>query len=219
MARSLSLYRRRAGIIDLTLPVRAGVASYNFQFATNFDGSYTTFQNVPSNGLISTTASDPASDSSGFRGLTRFLFNPADYTAAFPTLLDTVPLWIKIVPISTAGVTGTAEAGQLILPYSSTPDRPVNISGSAPSAVSIAGSLEIQLPRQCRNLQIQNNDTTNPMFVAFEPGGSEFEVFALASKFTNFGFTYPVVTQLFVRGSGGTVTFNATMSIRNNPIG
>ena len=216
MARSLSLVRRRTHLVDLTLPVRADVASYQFQAATNFDGAYTTFDTVPAGGKASKSVQDLGIDgSSRFRGQTRFLFDPADYS-----LDDSKPLWIRIKQVSTAGVVGSAEAGQLVLPYSSAPDRPVVLKGTAPQAADSSGSLEIQLPMQCRNLQFQVDPTvTANLVVSFEPGGPEWTVPALQTYFTNFDMVHPMATQIFVRGDTGAALFNAIMSVRNNPLG
>jgi hypothetical protein len=117
----------------------------------------------------------------------------------------------------TTGAVNILEPPQLILPFSSQPNRPVVLSGTAPSAVSLATSLEIQLPMQVNNIQVQNTGGAN-LYVAFEPTGPEFVVYPLASAFTNLYETYPAASQIFVRGSGGTTTFNMISALRNNPI-
>ena len=116
------------------------------------------------------------------------------------------------------GAVNILQAPHLILPYISQPNRPIMLSGTAPEASSLASSLEIQLPMQVNNVQIQNNGS-NPLFVAFEPTGPEFEVYPVSSAPNlNLYETYPASSQLFVRATGGTTTFNLISALRNNPV-
>ncbi len=106
----------------------------------------------------------------------------------------------------------------MVLPYSSVSDRPLVLSGTAPAGASIANSLELQLPAQCRNLQVQVNGSVD-LYIAFEPGGTEMLVPALSTSFINLSLISPVVTQIFVRGDNLATQFNAVMSLKNNPSG
>ncbi len=222
MPRTLSLHRRRANLVDLTIQSQPGVGSYQFQAATNFDSSFTTFDTVPVAGKISKTAVDLAiGGSSGFRGFTRFVFDPADYVIS--GVSETVPMFLryKPIPVFGAGVSptpGTASAIHMVLPYSSVSDRPLVLSGTAPAGASIANSLELQLPAQCRNLQVQVNGSVD-LYIAFEPGGTEMLVPALSTSFINLSLISPIVTQIFVRGDNLATQFNAVMSLKNNPSG
>lgn len=212
MARSLSLVRRRANLVDITIAARANVASYKFYAMSNYDGTPTLFDTVPIYGKRSATVVD-SSYGEQFKNLTRFLFNPADYS-----LTDTSPIWLQIKQVATDGTVETDfEAAQLILPYSSQPNRPVVLKGSAPSGTSITDSLELQLPGQCNNLVLQVDGATD-MQIAFEPGGPEQRVPALSTEFTNFETVYPAFTQLFVRGDGGASSFSATMRLISGPL-
>jgi len=215
MARYLSLYRRKPNLVDLNLRARANAASYQFQAAQNFDGVFGTFQVVPaSGGFRSKSAPDTGFDGEQFRGLTRFKFAPSDYSAP---VTDSSPFYVKIIQTDVDGTVHPAEAMHLILPYDPMPNRPLVLVGVAPSAVGISGSYEIQLPMQTQNIQIQNNGAV-PLMVAFEPSGPEFTVYPLSTEFTNFYSTYPSVTQIFVRGSGGTCAFQLIGDLRNNPL-
>lgn len=210
--------------------------SYDFQVSANFDGTpvaFATFQNVPaSGGYRSPTAQDPIAgfDSEQFSQsrtpyLTRFKFNPADYQTGgavntiFTTagVTDLTPIWLKVIQNNLDGSTNTASAPHLILPFSSQPNRTVLLAGTAPNETSLATSLEIQLPMQCNNIQIQNNGGAI-LFVAFEPTGPEFVVNPLATDFTDFYQTYNATSQVFVRGNGATTTFNLVAALRNNPL-
>jgi hypothetical protein len=242
MARYLSVYRRRPNLVDINLPSgpsattptspesRANAASYNFQVAANFDGSYTTFQNVPaSGGYRSPSVVDISFSSEQFSQsrqpfLTRFQFAPSDYmtggkvNTVFTSVgvSDLTPLWIRVQQVNRDSTTNTPDSGMLILPYPVVPNRAIVLSGTAPNAGSLANSLEIQLPMEVNNIQIQNNGGAI-LYVAFEPTGPEFQVPVLSGDFLNLVTTYVSISQLFVRGNGGTVPFNFIGAERNNP--
>lgn len=209
MARSLSLLRRRAGLVDIGVRVRAGVSAYKFQSAANFDQAFTTFATVPMVGLRSLSAPEGSTD--GNAGWTRFVFSPADYS-----LSDTAPLWLKIIPVDMSGVDGTAEAAHLVLPYSTQPNRAVVVSGVAPGAASIAGSLELQLPGQCQNLHAAV-DGAAPMLLAVEPGGAEFRVMTEPGQHITLTTTLQSFSQVFVRGDTVDTEFGLIMALRDNP--
>lgn len=215
MSRSLSITRRKLGLIDCSLPVRSGVASYSFDWATNFDAAYATFQNVPANGMVTRSVFDVSGgicSDSQFRGKTRFAFSPADY--GIPDLSD---IWLKIRPINFDGSLGAYEAGQLVLPYSSQPNRPVILYGNAPNVATQALALEIQLPSQVINPQFQNN-SSNDLFVSFDLNGTEFRIRPATTVQALPSMVYGSFSQLFVRGSGAVVQFSMTSSMLNNKL-
>lgn len=211
MAKSLSVYRRRTGLVDLFLVSRTGAKSYTFKASTNFDVAASAFQSVPQGGFRSPTAFD-SGPSEGFRGRTRFTFAPIDYG-----LDDTKPIWLRIQQVNVDGSLGTDEAFHLIPPYAPAGRKAVVLAGSAPNAASLAASLELQLPHQMQGLELQNNGAQD-LFVAFEPGGPEFKVVPLSTGFTNLSFQLPTFGQLFVRGNGAPVAFTAVMSDRNEAL-
>jgi hypothetical protein len=211
MARSLSLVRRRANLVDLTLQARAGVAAYQFFSSTNFDVAFTQFETVPAYGKASKTVLNTSYTDGNYRNQTRFVFDPADYA-----LNDSAPIWIQIKQVSTSGVVGPFEARHLVLPYSSQPNRPLVISGLAPSAIDISGSMELQLPMQCNNMRVQV-DGANDLYLAFESSGPEQRVPSLASEFTDVMKTFESFYQIFVRGGGASTAFSLTAALRNNP--
>lgn len=205
MARPLSLRRRRANLVDLTLPVRAGVISYQFQSATNFDGSFTTFDTVSSSGKASKSVGDMAYEPGGFRGLTRFVFNPTDYA-----LDDTKPLWVRIRPITSAGV-GTAEAAMLVLPYLNVQNRTVVIAGTAPTGADQAAALELQLPGRCTDFVFKSG--AESLLLSFEAGGSEIGVFESATFNYTMSLRNQTSSQIFVRSAGAPIVFEAIMTL------
>lgn len=212
MARSLSLLRRRPHLIDLGIRVRENVSRYKFEYASNFDASFTEFATIQATGYRSVSVPEvPIADSS-HRGYTRFLFDPADYVDEGLDVNDATPLWIRVTPINLAGVEGDPEARHLILPYSSTPDRTVVLAGTAAGGANITESIELQLPGQCFDLYAQTDGAT-VLKIAFERPGSELDVLPVPSTFmsykSNSGFS-----QMFIRGAGTDTTFSMTFALR-----
>jgi len=211
MSRSLSLLRRRLNLVDLSLQARPGIGSYQFYKSINFDVAFTLFDTIPASGKASATVAQTGYADSNYRGQTRFLFNPTDYS-----IDDIKPFWVQIKQVSLAGVVGPAEAMHLVLPYSSQPNRTVALSGGAPTGTTIADSLELQLPMQCNNLRVQTDGATD-LLIAFEPGGYEQRVPSLQNQFTDYNKVYDSFYQLFVRGNGGATTFSASMRAISSP--
>ena len=211
MARSLSVFRRRPKVVDLNLRARPGIKEYQFKAAANFDAAFILFDTVPFGGKMSAGIVDSGPDNGQFRGLTRFIFNPADYTATVPAVDDTKPFWISIAPVTFAGVVGPAEAPHLILPFSSTPNRGYNLTGTVGTGVT-----ELQLPLQTSSSLIEVDGVDN-MFISFEPDSYEFRIPSLASDFMNFQNSFPTFSQLFLRGSSAATVFHGSFRLITNP--
>jgi hypothetical protein len=206
MSRSISLNRRRLNWVELCWPSRSDVAQYIIKTSTTFGGAYTTVLTIPSIGYISPnlTAVQSARMESSFRGVTRVILDPAALS-----LDDTKDIWIRVAPISTAGVTGPDEARHLIPPYSAQPNRVLNIRGSVAAAASLANSIELNLPGQFTNPTIQNSGA-NDLYVAFEIGGGEFRVPPLSSGFTNLTSFKASFSQVFLRADTTATTMDAS---------
>jgi hypothetical protein len=220
MARSISIYRRRPNLVDLFVRQRPDIGSFQFKAGTNFDDAAPAlFETVPSRGMKSISVPDDTGlVDSQFKGMTRFRFNPADYTVAVPAVNDSKNMFIKIAPVTTAGVVGPDEAYHMILPFAPVgPQRSIVIHGVAPNVAALANSLELQLPMLCNNFEFQV-DTGNNLCVAFDPAGAEWIVYPVAGNFVNFAKVYPNISQIFVRGDAATSTFTAIFTERNNPI-
>lgn len=201
MARVLSVIRRKLKLVDLTLRSRAGVKEYQFFALSNFDGSATQFETVPADGKRSKTAPEPAT-ASGFRGLTRFLFNPDDYTASVAAVDDTKPFFIQIKQVGHDGVVGSAEAMHMILPPSSSVHTPFFLAGTVPQGAAIANLLEIQLPFSSKSFTVTNAEAGggHNLNLAMDPSGPETVLAPQGSYVSTFG----LVSAVFVRGIGGT---------------
>jgi hypothetical protein len=212
MARSLSLHKRRRGIMDITLRVRPGVKEYQFAAAANFDAAFTKFETVPAAGLLTPGALNSESSGSQFRGLTRFLFNPDDYTAGVAAVDDMKPFWIQVTPVDWAGAPGAAEAPHLFLPYSSTPNRAYNVSGTISTS-----TFEIQLPGLSSGAVIEVDGADN-VYVAFDPNGDEFRVPSLSVDYADYHSYSQTFSQLFLRGSALSTAFHASLRLVNSPL-
>jgi len=217
MSRSISVYRRKDNLVDLLVRNRAGKTGFRFGAASNFDAAFSTFAVVPSYGLKSPSVPEIYAGSVGgqFRDQARFIFNPADYVATAPALVDINPFFLRIEARNPNGTFDTPEAMHLILPPPIEPRRAVNLRGTIPAGVSLANSLEIQLPGQCNDFSIMNDGTSN-MFVAFHPTGGEYQVFPVSGEFTTFEQYLTAISQIFARGAGGTTTVSMNFTLKND---
>ena len=204
MSRHISIFSRRANVIDLLLEKTPGAFQYRLKWASNFDSAtWTTFITSQNTGFVDTSVDD-SSNVIVYGDRVRVRFDPHTYN-----ITDGV-FWIVLSPLDFNGnemfttpplmVMGPNLDGSYFPQYT--------ISGSAPSAVSLAGSLQIQFPRQIRDLRIQN---AAAMWVAFDENGPEI---LLA------GDTLPKVlnrwstqSSLFVRSSGAAVPFSLLFTI------
>lgn len=228
MSRSISIVRRKPNLIDLTVRTRPGVTGFRFSSAANFDSAFTAFQTVPNDGLIRGNVNTPelfqrlqnGYVGSQYRDHCRFLFDPAAYTGVRPEIRDDVPWYIRLEPVNADGTFGAAEAMHMILPPSSAPMRPVQLSGTVPIGASLVNSLEIQLPAQCVDWEIEN-EGGSVLMIAFERGGvagPEYELQPMTTIFRSLKMNLMASSQIFLRGVGGSTAVSILCSLRNNPI-
>lgn len=217
MARTISVTRRRANLVDMCLPTRANVASYQVFGSSNFDVATTQFATFPATGFRSKTVPDIGMADSQWRGLTRFLFNPADYTTVLAAIDDTKPFWIQLKQVGVDGTVGAAEGLTLIPPYMGSGYVPLVVKGSAAAGAALANSQEINLPGYAKSITLTNNEAVagNSLFVAFSPLGPEITIPATTSYANLFGET----PTLYIRGGGGAVAFQASFSYPYNMAG
>jgi hypothetical protein len=215
MPRSISIVRRKANLVDLTIRKRAGITGFRFGAAVNFDAAFTTFITVPNYGLKSPSVPDVGYVGDQFRDMVRFLFDPSDYVATAPALVDGAPFYLRVESRNPNGSFNPPEAMHLVLPPPVQPNRSFLIRGTVPAGASLANSLEIQLPTQCNDFEIQN-DGGAPLFVAFEPTGAEYQVIPVTTAFRSFEQFTTSVSQVFLRGAGGSTTMSSVWTQRNN---
>lgn len=226
MPRSMSLFRRRTNIIDLTIRRRPNIIGFRFNASTNFDVAFAPFQVVPNDGFIKLrtpalggprTPSDPLNPSQS-RGLVRFVFDPDEYTATVPAVRDDTPFFVNIESQNPDGTFNSIEAMHLIMPYSTTPDRIITLSGTVAAGVALVNSIEIQLPMQVNDINIKNTGA-NDLYVAFERPGSEIVIETAAPiDHNHYVGVYATTSQIFIRSNVAATTMNATFGVKNNPI-
>ena len=210
MLRQFSMTRRRPNHVDLLIPRQSGVDGYRIQSSPNFDGAWTTAFTAPVGGYV-----DPAIDltvvatlntpTNAYGPAVRCIFNPVTYS-----LTDTAAFWLRFVPV-TAGAAGTPGAPTLVLPDASNHGTGlVVIHGTAPSAVSSAGSLQIDLPSLAQDFRIHNEEVARSLYVAFEQDGAEIQCqFGATEQFTSMAAAQ---SSLWVRGGAGTAAFSLTFT-------
>jgi hypothetical protein len=219
MSRSLSLYRRKTNLVELLLRQRAGKTGFRFSAAPNFDAASVAFATVPNYGVRSPSVPEIGVVGSQYRDQVRFIFNPADYFATAPALVDTNPFFIQVEAQNPNGTFDAKEAMHMVLPPEmATPNRVIALSGTAPSAADISGSLEVQLPMQCIDFEFENLDNAKDLYVAFEPTGGEYLIPPLTTDGYTLAQQLSSVSQIFVRGGGASVAFRAVFTLRNNEI-
>ncbi len=217
MARTISIVRRRPNIVDLQVPLRTNVSGFRFKAAANWDsGSFTAFQDVPNAGFRSATVADPALGTSKYSQFCRFIFNPADYTTGVPAVVDNAPIFIRLAPLDLSGNPGSDEAIHVIMPYNSIGNRSFVLRGTVPAGVAQTNALEIQLPFSCNDFDIQNDGAAD-LFASWENPGGEYRILPVSSDFRSLNMTFTTISQIFVRGAGGTTTMSAIFTVRNNP--
>ncbi len=207
MKRTFSVIRRRPHLVDVIMPLPPGIQIYRLKLASNFDAIYTQFIDSSNVGFL-----DPAIDS-GVVGSqptssrqVRVVFDPTTYS-----IPDNLPFWLQFWTVPFGGAEAQQSAGGLILPEGANHGGGIiTIHGSAPSAVDVTGSLQLDLPRLMQDIRIHNEDGAASLFVATDEGGAESELppddFP---QFTNLQGTH---ASLWVRGGGGAASFSATFT-------
>lgn len=219
MARSISIYRRKPNLVDLLVRKRPGITGFRFGAAANFDATFTAFATVLNHGVKSPSVPDVYVGNVGsqFRDQVRFVFDPADYFATAPALVDANQFFLRVESRNPDGSFNSPEAMHLVLPPPVEPNRAINLRGTVPSGASLAAALEIQLPGQCIDFDILNDGGAS-MFVAFHPTGGEHQVIPVTSSFNSYEQQLTSVSQIFIRGAGGTTTASMTFTLRNNEL-
>lgn len=200
--REFSIHRRRAGIVDLLTPVRAGTANYTLEWAQNFDGVFAPiitqatgyFDDDPG---VNRAALDQAPGRNH-----RFVFNPTTFG-----INDASAFWLRLIQNDAGGAPIATSPPVLVLPESARHTRNrVAIAGNAPNAATIAGSLRLYLPFGANNLFLTNEDIANSLFLAFSATGPEMRLRpGNVPEFAEDG----VIEQMLVRGDGAIVRFSA----------
>lgn len=214
-ARLFSILRRKPGFIHFTTPLldatTTGVVRYRLKTDTDPGGTFaTTVTTVTNTGLVDPAVAGPQNPIQPGKTV-QILMQPSNYG-----LSDTSYFWLKLVYVNSAGAEMTnpaPSAATLVLPpYVGNEQSGFN--ATAPSGLSLANSLRIDLPRQMSNFRLRNLSTTIPLYAAFQEGGPEVIVPGQASSQESIGFD-GMVSSIWVRGYGGTAAFSAQFTYAN----
>jgi hypothetical protein len=209
MPRVFSVKRRVADLVDLALPAIDNLEYYEFGISSNFDAAPAAFQQVPVMGYRSPGVPDTG-PGFGNRGLTRFLLNPADYTATYPALDDALPFWLFVRTKLWGVAVSSWSSPHLVLPYDTVPNRAFTIHGDAP-----ATSLELILPQTISAFWFQA-EGANDLFLSFDNGITEMKVPALMTNNLAFTMSFTSSSSVSVRSGGASTEFYATFRLLNS---
>jgi hypothetical protein len=203
--RQLSVHRRKPHLVDLLINKTPGAYSYKLKWATGFDSAaFTDFLTVPMTGYRDPAVSDAATVTlHGDR--VRVLFDPSSYS-----IIDNSVWWLRMSPIDATGAEMfTTPPLMMYLPNLGGSYFPqFTITGSAPNALNLTGSIEIHFPHQMRDMRILSSAA---MWVAFDSNGQEILLQgSSAPKDLNLWSTESV---LFVRGNGAVVPFSLLFTL------
>lgn len=204
-----SIVRRRPGLLDILIPKQAGIQGYRFEWATNFDASYTNaFTATVQSGFLDRDRTSGGVDPRKLEmqpgtNRVRAAFNPATFS-----IPDNKHFWLRMVTVDFAGSDVGTTPGALVL---TDPENHgtglINIAGTAPSGSTVADSLVLQLPRGMKDFTFVNQDSAT-LFVATIEGGPEQAILAGETVYLNEG----AQARLLVRGDGADVDFSATFT-------
>lgn len=202
--REFSIRRRRAGIVDLLTPVTPGTASWDIEWAQNFDGVFAAIISAATgyfDDAATTGINRAALDQAPGRNH-RFVFNPTTFG-----INDASSFWLRVIQNDAGGAPIATSPPVLVLPESERHTRiRIAISGNAPNAATVAGSLRLYLPFGASNLFLTNEDGANDLMLAFNTLGPEMRLGpGVTPEFAENG----VIEQLVVRGDSAIVPFNA----------
>lgn len=210
MSRDLSIHRRRPGVLILSMADDPNIRDWKLSSSATFDGVYTDFGIIiPKIGYASPNAIVQQYDGA-FRGRVLVSLSSTD----IPAISDTSEFFMKVTKTTWAGVSTTSSSCHMVVPFTAQTRRAITLSGNAPNAASLAGSLEIVLPQQCQGVNFTNYSTSKDLYTALSPAAAEFRV-ALSTTYSN---NFPTFNSVFVRGDSAVVKFDATFSLRNEAL-
>ena len=206
MNRLFSMTRRRPNYVDITTPFTYGVDGYRLKYASNFDGSFTTFLTSTNIGYRDPSINPYSTDAQPLGGFTgqvgsgrnvRIIFNPATYS-----ITDTSSFWLQFVQVI-GGVEQTPGAPTLVLPDSAHKGVGiVTIHGTSPASPP----LQLDLPGLMSDFRVHNEGGS--LLVSTEAGGPSTTVPADTGE----QFTQLMATQGSIWVSGG-AAFSARFTL------
>jgi hypothetical protein len=214
MNRTFSVNRRRSGIVDVLTPRVNGVAGYRFKAASNFDAPFVTIFTSTNVGFVDTVGVDQrVIEAQATQGRVRMVFNPTTYG-----IDDTAHLWLTLWHVDGLGSETQMSAPTLVLPdltqFLSRGQGHILLRGSAPAAVDVTGSLQLDMPRLMSDWRILNEDPATQAWIAFEPTGPEY-VLKVPDTEPQFMSIKAASGSLWVRGDGGNPTLSIQATVAN----
>jgi len=221
------LTERHAHLIEMVMFDSANVAGYRLSAANSLDAAFagaTAMFVVPHNGTFrspSVVARRLGTTQYDNRGLTRVFYDPEDYWAPATTLPHDVDgSYVRLEEQKPDG-SFRPPGPILVVPPPSffTNTRPnLIVAGTAPNVAASAtlvpppGAMHFVLPRFCDSVTVINTGG-HDLYIGFNPGMPEFAV----PSGTKSGQLLPdaAVSDVFVRGSGGTTTFSIFFALVN----
>jgi hypothetical protein len=209
MNRTLSVIRRRTNLVDVVVPIVAGVDKYRLKWNANFDGVFAQFIDSSNVGFLDAAINQAVIEVQQTTGRVRIVFNPATYG-----IPDAQHFWMELWHVAPGGAETQMSAPSLVLPEGAHHGiHQVTIHGFAPNGADVTHSLQIDLPRLMSDFRIHNEAVIggNNLFVASEENGAEQQLQPdTFPQYTSFSSTQG---SLWVRGGGGDVPFSAIFTM------
>jgi hypothetical protein len=154
------------------------------------------------------------------RGLTRVHYDPEDFWTSGSTLPhDKHQSYIRVAEISAGGTT-RPEGPIFVIPppgWATNPRPTLTIAGTAPAVaaspilVPPPGAMHVVVPRFTDFVRVRNLDGANDLFVSFSEGMPEVLIPAGESQI----FYDGADSEIYLRGGGGAIAFDATFALVN----
>ena len=209
MSRIFSVIRRRPSLVDIVTPFVYGVDLYRLKWAVNFDTAVpTAFIDAPNIGYIDDAVDRNTLEVHQTRDMVRIVFDPNTFS-----IPDNVACWLQLARV-VGGLETIVSPPTLLLPDAAHHGvGVVVIAGTAPSGLSVANSLQIDLPRLMSDIRFVNMDSGRVLYVATEPGGVEIAIHPSTSVGATSLTLQGTESTLLVRGDGAAVDFSAALTL------
>ena len=217
LSRPFNVIRRRARLADILIPKNSTTQKYRLLASPSFDGVFTQIIEAD----ISSGYLDPALMVSGQAAALQQVNNPGQIRVTFDpqtfagvaSIADADIFWLKFQAVDFSGAAGTATNPIMILPEDKLRgDSAVTISGTAPNAANVAGSLVLDLGYRMQHITIRNEEAATALYVATEAGGPEIKVDGNSTTLSELNLAPGAQGTILVRGNGATAKFSATMT-------
>lgn len=207
MNRTINVFRRRPALVDMMVPLTAGVETYRLKWALNFDGAFAAIIDAPAAGFFDESIDRGKVDAQPSTGRSvRITFNPDTFS-----ITDENSFWVQLFHVPAGGPEAAVSAPSLVLPESAHRGIGiVTIKGNAPNAAA-GSALQLDLPGMMQDFRVFNQTAAAAyLFVSTEEDGPEQEVRPPpASPYTSLMASQG---SIWVRGGGAVVPFSATFT-------